>query len=386
MNYIFMPMRTAIAIMLISLMGLVLPGGHAVAESGVTLYTPYTKIAVPPGQSVDYTIDVINNGTGVKNVDISLSGVPKNWSYELKSGGWTIKELSVLPKEKKNLSLKVEVPMKVDKGTYHFNVIAPGIATLPLTVIVSEQGTYKTEFSTRQSNMQGSSNASFTYNADLKNRTGEKQLYSLLADTPPGWNVAFKTSGKQVSSVQLDPGRTENITVEVDPPDAVGAGSYKIPVTATTATTSADLELEVVVTGSYAMELTTPTGLLSTNIVAGGDKRIALLVRNNGSAQLKNIKLTSSAPMNWEVVFDPRQIERLDPGKSEEIFATIKADKKAIAGDYVTNLEARTPEVSSKTTFRVSVKTSMLYGWIGVLIIGGAIGGVYSLFRKYGRR
>ncbi len=68
------------------------------------------------------------------------------------------------------------------------------------------------------------------------------------------------------------------------------------------------------------------------------------------------------------------------------VTATIKADKKAIPGDYVTNLEARTPEASSKASFRMSVKTPMLWGWIGVLIIAAAIGTVWYLFRKYGRR
>ena len=64
----------------------------------------------------------------------------------------------------------------------------------------------------------------------------------------------------------------------------------------------------------------------------------------------------------------------------------IKADKKAIPGDYVTNIEARTPETSSKLSFRISVETPLLLGWIGVIIIIIALGTVYYLFRKYGRR
>lgn len=276
--------------------------------------------------------------------------------------------------------------MKVNKGNYRFSVVAPGFASLPLVVIVSEQGTFKTELTTKQPNMEGNANASFTFNADLKNRTADKQLYALRADVPLGWNVSFKTSGKQVTSVQTEANHTESVTIEVDPPDAIEAGSYKIPVTAVTSTTSANLELEVVITGSYAMEMTTPTGLLSTNVTAGDERRLELQVKNNGSAELRNIKFSSAAPVNWDVIFDPQQVEKLEPGKTIEVFATIKADKKAIAGDYVTNLEAKTPEVSSKASFRVSVKTSVLYGWIGVLIIGVATGGVYTLFRKYGRR
>ncbi len=166
----------------------------------------------------------------------------------------------------------------------------------------------------------------------------------------------------------------------------IEAGTYKIPVRAKTNATSIDLELEVVITGSYAIELTTPTGLLSTSITAGDQKRIELIAKNTGSAELKDIQLSASTPINWEVTFDPAKIEKIEARKTAQAFAVIKAPRKAIAGDYVTNIEARTPEASSKASFRISVKTSMLWGWVGVLIIIIALGSVYYLFRKYGRR
>jgi uncharacterized membrane protein len=134
------------------------------------------------------------------------------------------------------------------------------------------------------------------------------------------------------------------------------------------------------------MELTTPLGLLSTEITAGDQKRVELLVRNTGSAELKDVKLEFSAPANWDVIFDPKSITSLKAGDAAKVFATIKADKKAIAGDYVTNLDAKTPEVTARTAFRVSVKTPMLWGWVGIFIIIAALGSVYYLFRKYGRR
>jgi uncharacterized membrane protein len=369
------------------LTGTMLTGGRAAGQThGVTLYTPYTKISVPPGESIDYAIDVINNGGGVKTADIALAGFPRGWNYDLKSGGWAIGQISVLPNERKNFNLRVEVPLKVDKGTYSFRVVGNGFDPLPLTVIVSKQGTFKTEFTIKQPNMEGHANATFTFNADLKNRTGEKQLYALRAGSPPGWNISFKASYKQVTSVSIEPNQTESITIDIDPPDEIEAGTYKIPVSAVTATTSADLELEVVIKGSYKIELTTPQGLLSTNITAGDQKRVELVVKNIGSAEMKDIKLEFSAPINWDVIFDPKKIDKLEPGKTAQVFATIKADKKAIAGDYVSNLEAKTAEASSKVSFRVSVETPLIWGWVGIMIIVGVVGGVYYLFRKYGRR
>lgn len=356
------------------------------SEKSVMLYTPYTKIAVPPGESIDYSIDVINKSDEVKNATISVEGIPRGWSYEVKSGGYSISQLSVLPDEKKNFSLKVEVPVKVNKGTYNFTVSADGMAKLPLTITVSKQGTYQTDFTTTQPNMEGNSKSTFTFNATIKNRTAEQQLYALTAEVERGWNVVFKPNYKQATSAQVEPNATQNITIDINPPANVAAGSYKIPVHASTGSTSADLDLEVVITGSYEMELSTPRGLLSSDITAGETKKIDLVVKNTGSAELKDVQLSASKPVDWEVTFDPAKVVKLGAGQTTSVIATVKASKKARPGDYVTKMEAKTPEVNATADFRISVKTPMIWGWVGVLIIILVLGGVYYLFRKYGRR
>ncbi|WP_051292615.1 NEW3 domain-containing protein [Olivibacter sitiensis] len=353
---------------------------------GVTLYTPYTKISVPPGQSIDYSIDIINNGSAVRNASLTVVGLPKDWPYELKSGGWSVGQVSVLPKERKNVSLQVQVPYKVNKGSYTFQVVSPGMGQLPLTVVVSEQGTFNTEFNSTQPNMEGAANSTFTFNATLRNSTAEDQVYALQAQAPPGWNVSFKADYKQVSSVNIESYKTKDITIEIKPTDDTKAGKYKVPVIATTNGTSADLALEVVVTGSYAMELTTPSGLLSGEITAGDTKNIDLTVKNTGSAEIKNVQLQSSAPSKWEVTFEPQKIDNLIPGGYVNVKASIKADRKAIPGDYVVNIDAKAAETSSKVSFRMAVETSLLWGWLGILIVILALGAVYYLFKKYGRR
>ncbi|GGC47486.1 hypothetical protein GCM10011386_44530 [Parapedobacter defluvii] len=358
---------------------------NSVAQ-GVTLYTPYTKISVPPGESIDYSVDVINNGGGVRTAEIAVVGLPEGWSYELKSGGWTVGQIAVLPKEKKNFSFKVQVPYRVEKGTYHFQLVAKGMSQLPLTVEISEQGTFKSEFNTDQANMEGAANSTFTFNSTLRNPSSEEQVYGLRAQVPQGWNALFRANGKQVSSVNVGPNQTQNITIELDPPDHLGAGSYKIPVVASTSGMSSNLELEVVITGSYNLELTTPTGKLSTSITAGSDEKVELMVKNTGSAPLKNVEMKSSAPVDWTVSFEPSKIDVIAPGQHAQVFATIKASRKSVAGDYVANLEAKAPEKSATASFRLSVRTPLLWGWLGILIIIGALGGVYYLFRKYGRR
>lgn len=379
--------KKMLALAIILLLGVFAAGGGPAvrAEGNVTLFTPYTNIDVSPGQSVNYSIDVINDTSTTQTVALSLEGVPDGWKAKLTAGGWNISELAVKPKSTQNLSLDLDVPLKVDKGSYSFAVIA-GNARLPLTVRVTEQGTYNTELKTDQPNMQGHADSTFTYSLTLKNSTADKQTYALTSGADRGWDVQFKVDGNSVSSVTVDAGASKSISVEVHPPNQVKADTYKIPVKATSGNITAQVDLEAVVTGTYKVELSTPSGLLSTSVTAGSTKTVELQVTNKGSSPLSELEMKSTPPANWEVTFDPQKITRLDAGQSTTVKATIKADKKAIAGDYVTGMSVSSPEASADAQFRVTVKTSVLWGWLGVLIILLVIGFVYYLFRTYGRR
>ncbi len=363
-------------------------GAHAAADSlstGVVLYSPYTKIVVSPGASINYSVDLINNGHEIRTENIALGGLPSSWKYDIKSGGWNIEQMAVLPDEKKNFTLTVNVPLKINKGSYKFHLSA-GEARLPLTIVVSKQGTYQSEFTTDQPNMQGNSKSNFTFSTTLRNQTADRQLYALMADAPRGWNVVFKPNYKQATSAQVDANASQNISVEVTPAANAEAGTYKIPVRAVTNSTSAELTLEVAITGTFQMEVTTPKGLLSADITAGDTRRIDLEVVNTGSSELKDIQLSSRKLAGWELSFEPSKIASLKAGAAANVTAELKASPKALPGDYVVVMDAKTPEVTADAQFRISVKTPLFWGWVGVLVILAAVGGVYCLFRKYGRR
>ncbi len=363
-------------------------GAHAAADSlstGVVLYSPYTKIVVSPGASINYSVDLINNGHEIRTENIALGGLPSSWKYDINSGGCNIEQMAVLPDEKKNFTLTVNVPLKINKGSYKFHLSA-GEARLPLTIVVSKQGTYQSEFTTDQPNMQGNSKSNFTFSTTLRNQTADRQLYALMADAPRGWNVVFKPNYKQATSAQVDANASQNISVEVTPAANAEAGTYKIPVRAVTNSTSAELTLEVAITGTFQMEVTTPKGLLSADITAGDTRRIDLEVVNTGSSELKDIQLSSRKPAGWELSFEPSKIASLKAGAAANVTAELKASPKALPGDYVVVMDAKTPEVTADAQFRISVKTPLFWGWVGVLVILAAVGGVYCLFRKYGRR
>lgn len=378
-------MKTSLLIIL--MIGVMLAGAtSAAAAEPIELYTALADLVASPGQEINFNIEVINNTDSIQRVGLAVSGVPDGWNYELTSSSRKVKAVLVKAQSSHTVNLSVEVPLAVAKGEYAITVNSDRGVSLPVQITVSEEGTYETVFSTEQPNLEGSSTSSFSYSAELRNKTAETQTYALRHGAERGWDVRFKSGGKDVSSVVVEPNESQTITIDVTPPTEVAAGTYKIPVEAASGSTGGQIDLEAVITGTYKLELTTPTGRLSEKITAGGEKKIDLEVKNTGSVDLRDIQLTASTPVDWEVTFDSKEINLLEAGQSKVVTATISASEKAIAGDYVVSMTARAPEADSSATFRMTVEASVLWGWLGILIVAAVLGGVYALFRKYGRR
>ena len=244
----------------------------------------------------------------------------------------------------------------------------------------------KSSFTARLMNIEETSKQPFRYSASLHNGTDQAQTYQLEALLPDGWDITFQAEGSEVASLRVDSGKTENISLEINASPVVKPGTYNIPVTAFSAGDTLSLELEAVVKGTYDVELSTPTGLLSDDVTEGTSKVLQLTVKNTGTLPLEGLQLSDESPVKWTVTFNPSKVDKLDPGKTQEINATLNVPDKTIAGDYVTKLTVRNSFVNANTTFRMTVTTSLLSGWIGILVILLALGLVYYLIRKYGRR
>lgn len=259
------------------------------------------------------------------------------------------------------------------------------VSLLPLKALAQDPGD-GSSFSASLLNIEAPVNETFRYQATLKNSSAQAQKYELRAEGPDGWRVAFKARGSQVTSLNVEPGKTENLTIEIRPAYGAEPSKYVLPVHAEADNEKLSLELEAVVEGSYELELTTPTGRLSGEITEGEKAEILLQVKNTGSLALNEITFSSQNPPNWLATFSPSEIQQLDPGKSVDVIATLSVPDKTLAGDYVSKFTAKNASSTSTATYRMTVKTSMLSGWVGILVILLAIGFVFYLIRKFGRR
>ena len=370
--------------------GLVSPRA-VLAQSRLVLFTPYPGVTSKPGDVVSFSIDVKNTSDTPCLVSLTVASSPEGWHSVIKGGGRQVHQVLVLPGESVPFTLETKVPLNVKPATYKLSVRASSggnYASLPLEVKIDPQAPSATRFVVDYPVLRGPSEAEYEFRITLVNDSTEDQMYSLSANAPEGWQVTFKTSyqDKQIASISVKGNTTESITVNVKPPRQVKAGEYPIQVAATAAKTSARTELKVIIMGSYGVEVTTPSGRLNARAEAGRESPVTLLVKNVGSADLRDLTLSSSAPSNWAVTFEPDRIDVLPAGQSREVVAKIRPDSRAIAGDYLISISVSSPEAYDNAELRVTVHVSTLWGLVGAGIVLVVVLGVYKVFETYGRR
>jgi len=249
----------------------------------------------------------------------------------------------------------------------------------------SAQGSQPSGFKAQLMNIEAASNEVFRYQATLHNASSAA-TYEFNAELPEGWLITYRVNGSQVRSVQLESGKAQDIQIEINASQSAEPKKYTIPIKAQSSADTLTLTLEAVVKGSYSLQFTTPTGKVSEEVVSGSKETIQLTVKNTGTLPLNELTISSQLPTKWEATFEPSTIAQLEAGKSADITATLKVPEKTIAGDYIANFTAKNANEQKELSFRILVKTSLLSGWIGILLILAAIGLVYFLIRKYGRR
>lgn len=367
-----------------------LPAMDILAAGGLSIYTTYPSIAVKPGENVETYVTVSNaTGTGM-TVKLDILSLPEGWEAYIEGGGKLIDKVYVA-KDDESVDLTVKIPKDAKEGKY--SVVLGASAgnysdRLTLEYNIKSDIDNKGTLTTNYTELKGSSDTSFKYEVEIRNNKSEAQTYSLGADADRGWQVKFtaKYDSKQIASIPIEPNKSAALEVEIIPPAKVNAGEYVIPVAATSAGETLTTELKVIITGSYGMQLTTPTGRLNAETTAGREKALDIAIQNTGSSDLHGVKLSSWQPEGWEVKFDKDVVDSIAAGESAAVKAYIKPDAKAIAGDYVVEISADTPEASSSAQFRVMVKTSTLWGLAGVIVIILLAAGLYWIFNKYGRR
>jgi len=371
----------------LTLLILSLLSGIAYGAGPLGVSTSYTGISAQPGSSVSFPLTI--SGTGL--VDLKVVSIPSGWTADIFGSGRKIHQVYVPSDDVVTAELRVQIPSNVENGSYDLALEATGSsgrARLPINIKIDTEASGEDKIEVQYPALSGPDTATFSFRGTLYNNSGRERFYSLGAAAPDGWQVSFKPAyqSNQITSLSLEPGKSQDLDITVKPPSGVKAGKYTITAAAAYGSEIAKVDLEVEISGTYRMDLSTPSGRLNLDTTAGKKGALTLELTNTGSADLRSVNLSASAPPGWAVTFEPEKIELIKSGEKQQVTAFITPDGKAIAGDYVVSISASAPETSDSADIRVTVHTSTLWGIVGVAIIAGVIYWVVTTFNKYGRR
>lgn len=379
---------------IVMMLSLVLSAVPAFAAGGLELRTNYPGIAVKPGDNLNIPIEIVNTSGAGMNVDVELASIPEGWEGYLQGGSFQVNTLYVASGEDgTSATLHLTVPKELSEGTYQAQVHASGEngaqSSLDITFEVNSQKAGAGSFTSEYPKQEGASGTSFSFSTTLINNGLTTKSYSLSSNAPAGWRISFNSDSTSIAGIDLESGESKGITVSVVPPQDVAAGTYDISCSAVSADETLKTDLQVVITGTYGLEVTTPDGRLSFDAYANKTSDVTLNIVNTGNVDLENVSVNSSAPSGWTVTYtnlEDNVIASIPAGTTTEVIAHVEPSKDAITGDYVTSFTASATGVKGSADFRVSVKTSTLWGIVAILIILATAGGLGYVFRKYGRR
>ncbi|MBS1237861.1 MAG: hypothetical protein H6R37_1105, partial [Deltaproteobacteria bacterium] len=297
----------------------------------------------------------------------------------------------------KSLSLKAEAEEGTGPGKYVFGIKGQTqdgklVSASHVTVVLREKDKEKkskgVNLTTSYPVLQGPTDAKFEFSVEVENKTDKDGTFNLSAQGPTNWDITFKPSyeEKLISSLTLKAGARQSVGVGVKPYLLAEAGKYPIQVKVSAPEGTAEAELTVILTGTHKLEVGTASGLLSLTAMTGKPANMSFYVKNTGSANQSSVKLMSFKPENWKVEFNPEKLDKLAPNELKQIEMVVTPSDQALVGDYSVAVGVEGEKASKNLEFRVTVKASTVWGWVGIAIIVLVVLGLVILFVRVGRR
>jgi len=358
-------------------------------NKSLTIFTQYPVQEAAIGESVTFNL-TLQGGASAQVVRLDFQNLPEGWTATFRGGGKVVRAAYVNPDNTTSVDLRIELPKDVKADTYRFTVIARGErekAELPIELIIKEKLPPSLEFEIELPTLRGTTDTTFRYSTTLRNRGDEDLSVNLLAEAPENFQVLFKLTGQEVTNIPIPANGSKRLDVEAKALVEIPAGTYPIKVIAQGGEAKAELALVAEVVGKSDLSLTTPDGRLSGDAHAGEETSLKLILRNNGTAPARKVELSASQPSGWSVEFDPKEVAEVPADQQVEVTVKLRPPEKAIAGDYMVTLRAR-PEGGSyeSAEFRITVRTSTLWGVVGVGLIAVAVLVVGLAVMRFGRR
>jgi uncharacterized repeat protein (TIGR01451 family) len=371
------------------------PAAQQSAElSGFWLTTSWPEMTIKPGETQSVSLSLRNEKLPPQRATIEVSGVPEGWAWSLKGGGREVTAAIVSPDSTERLTLELTPPEDASTDGEHAIEVrartAAETVTLPLVVRLSEteEATSGLSLEPELPALRGTARSTFSFKIKVKNEGAEDGLFNLTASVPGGFQTRFKKGygSEEITGLPIAAGATETVTMEVIPSRGVAAGRYDAGFEVSGEGLSGTTQLSLDVTGEPQIAIVGPQERLSGEAVAGRESSFTVTLVNTGTAPATDLELSATPPSGWTVAFEPQDVAQIAPNSTGEVNVKITPSEQAIAGDYMVSVRASNDAVSESVQFRVTVRTSTMWGAAGLgviavaaLVLGGAV-------MRYGRR
>lgn len=367
-------------------------------ERSLVMAAEYPGIVLPQGKEVNMDLTFFNKGRSDETVEVRVAQKPDGWKVRIKTYRFAVTGVHVPADDKKSLTFEAIPDKDQPPGEYSFLIEAATrdgrfklSQTLKVTLVGDQEGQAQDQgvrLTTSYPVIRGPSNAAFEFSVEVDSRLDKEAIFDLFAQGPAGWEVNFKPAyeSKYISSLRIRPNQSQSIAVEVKPAPGAAAGEYPISVRVSAGEAKGEANLTVMLTGTYELEVGTPSGLLSLDAHQGKAANVSFYVKNSGTAANSNIRFMSFKPENWKVEFTPERIDLIEPNTLKQVEMVITPAEEALVGDYSVAVRIDGEKSSKSLEFRIGVKASSAWGWVGIGIIVAVIAGLFGLFRAFGRR
>lgn len=353
------------------------------------IYTQYPSRTIGFGEMV--TLPIKLRAGNAQTVQLEVQELPEGWTATFRGGSQIVDAVYVDGENEASVDLRLEPPADAKPGKYTMTVAAMGdreTAKLKISFTIKEKLPPRLSLSIDGLPIKRTTpTQAVTFSVTLKNEGGEDLLVTLSATQLKDIQITIQSAGQEVSELELAANESKTLTIKADPLVTLAAGKYVFTTQASAGDVKTELELGMEVVGEGRLSISAPDGRLSGQAYAGKENPLKIVLENEGTAPLRGIELSSSEPSGWSVTFDQNKIAELPAGQVVEVTARIKPPEKAVAGDYVVTINARPLEEKTESAeFRITVRTSTLWGVAGIGLIALAVAVVGGAVVRFGRR
>ncbi|MEZ5667316.1 MAG: NEW3 domain-containing protein [Alphaproteobacteria bacterium] len=358
---------------------------------GLWLTTPYPMLGGQAGGDISIDLTLANQGLEPQRVEFDVTGLPEGWHWEIDGDGRPVGAAIATAGRPVALSLKLTPAADAAYQAYDFAVVgrADGqTLRLPISLNLTETEPARLTLTPTLPALRGTVRSTFDFQIKVTNEGQEDTVINLVSQAEPGFEVTFKEryGSQELTSLPLGAGQSKDMTVSVKPAQDTPAGQYPVMIGAAGDDATAQIPLMLDITGHPTLSLSGPDGRLSGDATAGEDRTFTFALTNTGTAPAETVKMAASPPQGWKVSFAPEGIPAVQPGETVDVAVTMTPSNQAIAGDYVVAVRSNGDGTSDNASFRVTVRTSTIWGIVGLGVIGAAVVVLVIAVARYGRR